>query len=107
MYEKIFPKNCICQIFYLPLQRQFKKTVNDMKEIIKKVTHPIVILVVLCGLVGFAMYRVYSLKKEVAYVGVDCPICGNSEVLDFGYNENMDANRAYCSDCDIEFMVSK
>ena len=44
-----------------------------------------------------------SEKANVAYADTDCPVCGSSEVLDFGQTER--GQHCHCYDCGQEFYL--
>ena len=44
-----------------------------------------------------------SEKAKVAYADTDCPVCGSSEVLDFGQTER--GQHCHCYDCGQEFYL--
>ena len=44
------------------------------------------------------------LKAQIDYADMECPVCGSSEVLDFGESEHGD--RCYCYDCETEFYIT-
>ncbi|MBQ7472623.1 MAG: hypothetical protein IJS97_09445 [Prevotella sp.] len=46
------------------------------------------------------------LRSQVKYAGFPCPVCGSSEVLDFGTNDQGD-QRAQCFDCKTDFTISE
>ena len=46
-----------------------------------------------------------SEKAKVAYADTDCPVCGSSEVLDFGETEH--GQKCHCYDCRAEFYITK
>jgi transposase-like protein len=44
-----------------------------------------------------------SEKAKVAYADTGCPVCGSSEVLDFGQTER--GQHCHCYDCGQEFYL--
>ena len=61
-------------------------------------------VLVLLTVIVLGCIWVSSIKAKVAYAETDCPTCGSSEVLDFGYNEEGDQH-CHCYDCGQEFYI--
>lgn len=64
----------------------------------------IIIYIALIVAIIVGLLYIGHLRSQVRYVDTSCPICGSSEVLDFGTGD--DGNqRAHCFDCSTEFLT--
>lgn len=45
-------------------------------------------------------------KSKVNYISEPCPICGSSEVLDFGYDNMNCQEHAHCVICNKDFYIN-
>jgi len=64
----------------------------------------ILLAVMLAKLILLAGWA-HSLKAQVAYADIDCPVCGSDEVLDFGESEL--GQKCHCYDCKTEFYITE
>lgn len=60
-------------------------------------------LIALAAVIILGGLWIKSEKAKVAYADTDCPVCGSSEVLDFGTSEN--GQKCHCYDCGREFYI--
>lgn len=74
-----------------------------MKKFIKSDMSRLVLLAIL---IVFSIIWCNRLKSQVAYVDIDCPMCGSDEVLDFGTDMN-GWQKCHCADCKTEFTIEE
>ena len=58
---------------------------------------------ILLAAIVLGVLWVRSENAKVAYADTDCPVCGGSEVLDFGQTER--GQHCHCYDCGQEFYI--
>lgn len=46
-----------------------------------------------------------NVKSKVNYISEPCPICGSSEVLDYGYDNMKCQEHAHCVTCNRDFYI--
>ncbi len=61
-------------------------------------------IIILIAVIVLGGIWIKSEKAKVAYADIDCPVCGSTEVLDFGTTTER-GQHCHCYDCGQEFYI--